>query len=115
MLPDRNAGLTPAAAIKVKSFAEPILPDYVTRRQPVASGLTRIQAENIRCAEIEGRREEELLREAESAARRARIARCDAELARIKAQPIDIPDKAYLVAMGTNDWELEKRILEAGL
>jgi hypothetical protein len=69
--------------------------------------------EASRCLVIERRREAELLEEAENAARRARIARCDAELARLRAQPADIPDRAYLVAMGIRDWEAEKQMLEA--
>ena len=40
------------------------------------------------------------------------IARCEAEIAFLKALPADTPDKAYLVALGTRDWLAEKRILE---
>lgn len=71
------------------------------------------EAEDQRCAAIEADREEELVREAEAAARQARIARCDAELKRLQSQPDDIPDKAYLVAMGVNDWQTERELLIA--
>ncbi len=41
------------------------------------------------------------------------IARCDEEISRLKAQPADIPDKAFLVAMGIRDWEAERQMLRA--
>ena len=95
----------------------------------------RVSAENHQMAEVEARREGDLLRAAvnqrnpqgpmqwssavwnegaRAAERRRKIARCEAEIRALDAQPHDIPDKAWLVALGRRDWEAEKALLEQG-
>jgi hypothetical protein len=68
--------------------------------------------ENQRMAMIEGQRETQLILEAESEARRRRIAQCEEEIRRIEARPDDVQERAYLVTMGVEDWRAEKRLLE---
>jgi hypothetical protein len=48
-------------------------------------------------------------------ARLKRIARCEEEIRFLESLPTDIPDKAYLVTMGVEDWKAEKRLEEAEL
>ena len=45
----------------------------------------------------------------------ARIARCEAEIRYLESRPADIPDKAYLVTMGVEDWRAELRLEQAEL
>jgi hypothetical protein len=72
----------------------------------------RITAENQRMAELEGRRETELLAEAQSDVQRRRIARCEKEIALARLLPESETQKAYLPAMGEADWHAERRLLE---
>jgi hypothetical protein len=63
--------------------------------------------------------EDQLFREAEHEAlerrerRRREIARCDAEIRHNQSKPPDVNEKAYLVALGTRDWEAERELLLA--
>jgi hypothetical protein len=65
--------------------------------------------EAARMAIIEGERETRLIREAE---REAAIARCQREIRAIEQRPADVDEKAYLVALGVEDWRAELRIIE---
>jgi hypothetical protein len=74
----------------------------------------RVAAENQRMAELEGRRETELLAEAQSEVQRRRIARCEVEIALARLLPESETQKAYLPAMGEADWHAERRLIEKG-
>ena len=44
--------------------------------------------------------------------REAALARCDAEIARIEEEGATGQHPAWLIALGTFDWEAEKRAIE---
>jgi hypothetical protein len=74
----------------------------------------RLAAENQRMAELEGRRETELLAAAQSEVQKRRIARCEVEIALIRLLPESETQRAYLPAMGEADWHAERRLIEKG-
>ena len=94
---------------------------------PSGRDCRRIE-EDKRMAQVEAKREVDLLRTAHNTddtfswqsevwnegalVLRQKIARCETEIQALDAQPHDIPDKAWLVAMGRRDWEAEKASLE---
>jgi hypothetical protein len=45
-----------------------------------------------------------------TAAQAAAVARCDREIAAMKAQPLG--QRAYIVALGIFDWEQERQLIE---
>jgi hypothetical protein len=102
--------LTPVSAIALPSVAQinPFRYDQVKLKREL------IREEDLRCAAIEGRREEELLREAENEARRRRIARCRADIEAIRADPRNNREHAYRVHLGITDLEAEIRMEEQG-
>jgi hypothetical protein len=44
--------------------------------------------------------------------REAALARCDAEIARIEQEGATGKHPAWLLALGMNDWQMEKRAIE---
>jgi hypothetical protein len=38
---------------------------------------------------------------------RAKIARCEEEIRRVQSRPDDVPEPAWLVALGIRDWQAE--------
>lgn len=105
--PSRTSPLQSARAI-AKSIDIPSPP-----RQKDAAAIKL--SEDRRMAEVERHREAQLIAEAESAAQRRRIARCEQEIRMIENRPANVDEKAYLVAMGIEDWKAEKRLLEGSI
>lgn len=110
--------LTPVSAIALAPINEPALgpigeinPFRYQRRNPMAE---RLRQEDLRCAAIEGRREKELLWEAENEARHRRIERLRADIAAIRLDPANETEHAYRVHLGITDAEAEIRMEEQG-
>ncbi len=41
----------------------------------------------------------------------AAIARCNAEISALEARPDDVPERAYGITMGVEDWRMEIRVI----
>lgn len=67
----------------------------------LATGATRIQAENLRCSEIEGERERREISAAMAEVRQRAIERRERELRLIESLPVDYPGRA--------DWYMDWR------